>query len=127
MAELEAVISTAGVTRTGPPGGLYDNALFTDEHGSVAVYIPVAEPPTDGAVRPWVIPATDLATTLHLGAHDDIDVTYGALGTYVRQQALQVAGPVREIYHVGPRDSEDSSTWRTEIGWPIFRTAAEKA
>jgi DNA-binding transcriptional MerR regulator len=127
MAELEAVISAAGVTRTGPAGGLYDDELFTDERGSVVVYIPVADPPTAGEVRPWVIPATELATTLHLGAHDDIDVTYGALGTYVRQQALEVAGPVREIYHVGPRDTEDASTWRTEIGWPVFRTAAETA
>ena len=127
MAELDAVINAAGVTRTGPSGGLYDNDLFTDERGSVVVYIPVADPPTARAVRPLVIPATELATTLHLGAHDDIDVTYGPLGTYVRRQALEVAGPIREIYHVGPRDTEDTSSWRTEIGWPIFRTAAEKA
>jgi effector-binding domain-containing protein len=125
MAELEAVIDAAGVNRTGPPGGLYDNELFTDERGSVVVYIPVADPPTAGAVQLWVIPATELATTLHLGAHDDIDVTYAALGTYVRHQALQVAGPVRGIYHVGPRDTHDVSAWRTEIGWPIFRTASE--
>jgi hypothetical protein len=46
------------------------------------------------------------------------------LGTYVSQQALVVAGPVRESYHVGLRDTDDSSTWRTEIGWPIFQTAA---
>ena len=50
-------------------------------------------------------------------------VTYAALGTYVSQQALQIAGPVREIYHAGPRDTDDSSEWRTEIGWPIFQTA----
>jgi hypothetical protein len=31
---------------------------------------------------------------------------------------------VREIYHIGPRDTDDSSRWRTEIGWPIFQTAA---
>jgi effector-binding domain-containing protein len=61
---------------------------------------------------------------MHTGPHDDIDITYGTLGTYVRQQALEVAGPVREIYHVGPRDTADSSRWRTEIGWPTFRTTA---
>ena len=72
------------------------------------------------------MPATDLATTVHRGSHDDIDVTYGALGTYVSRHALQVAGPVREIYHVGPRDTDDSSLWCTEIGWPIFQTAPER-
>jgi effector-binding domain-containing protein len=102
MDELEAVISAAGVTRTGPAGGLYDNELFTDERRSVVVYAPVADAPSAGAVRPWVIPATELATTMHQGAHDDIDVTYGAPGTYVRQQALEGAGPVRDIYRVDP-------------------------
>lgn len=89
----------------------------------MVVYIPVADPPTEGAVEPFVIPATDLATTLPIGPHDDIDVTYAALETYVSRQALEVAGPVREIYHVGPRDTDDGSAWRTEIGWPIFQTA----
>jgi len=123
MSELGAVLGAVGAVRTGPPGGLYDNELFTEERGAMVAYIPVADPPSHGAVTPLIIPAIDLATTIHAGPHDDIDVTYGALGTYVSQQALQIAGPVREIYHAGPRDTDDSSAWRTEIGWPIFQTA----
>ena len=88
----------------------------------MVVYIPVDRPPTRGRVGPLDVHATDLATTMHCGRHDDIDVTYAALGTYVSQQALPVSGPVHEIYHVGPRDTDDSSAWRTEIGWPVFRT-----
>jgi DNA-binding transcriptional MerR regulator len=125
MSELGAVLSAAGAVPTGPPGGLYDNELFTEERGAAAVFIPVADPPVRGAVERLVIPAADLATTVHAGPHDDIDVTYAALGTYVSQQALEVAGPIREIYHLGPRDTDDSSAWRTEIGWPIFQTADE--
>ena len=123
MSELDAVLGAVGAVRTGPPGGLYDNELFTEERGAMVAYIPVADPPSRGAVTPLIIPAIDLATTIHAGPHDDIDVTYAALGTYVSQQALQIAGPVREIYHAGPRDTDDSSAWRTEIGWPIFQTA----
>ena len=37
--------------------------------------------------------------------------------------ALSVAGPVRERYLVGPRDTDDRDAWRTEIGWPVFRVA----
>ena len=124
MAELDTVLGAAGAVPTGPPGGLYDNELFTDERGAAVVYVPVADPPTHGAVAPFTIPAADLALTVHAGAHDDIDVTYGALGAYVNEQALEVAGPVREVYRVGPRDSADRAAWRTEIGWPIFDTAA---
>lgn len=59
--------------------------------------------------------------TTHVGDHDDIAVTYGALGTYVSAHRFAVAGPVRESYLVGPRDNPDSASWRTEIGWPVFR------
>jgi DNA-binding transcriptional MerR regulator len=122
MHELSAALRAAGAVPSGPAGGLYDNELFTEERGAMVVYVPVPDPPTKGMVEPFTIPAADLATTMHIGGHDDIDVTYAALGTYVSEQALQVAGPVHEIYHVGPRDTDDSSAWRTEIGWPIFQT-----
>ena len=49
-------------------------------------------------------------------------MTYGELGAWVTEQALAVAGPVHERYLVGPRDTSDPAAWRTEIGWPVFRT-----
>jgi DNA-binding transcriptional MerR regulator len=124
MRELDGAVLAAGAVRTGPAGGLYDNELFTEERGTMIVYLPVTDPPSHGRVTPFVIPASDLATTIHVGPHDDIDVTYGALGAYVSQHAMPVAGPVSEIYHVGPRDTDDTTQWRTEIGWPIFQTTA---
>ena len=123
MVELDAVLGAHGRVPDGPPGGMYDNELFTDGHGHATVYRPVLEPPTGGRVRPIVLPGIELAVTVHRGPHDDIDVTYGALGTYVTERALAISGPVRETYLVGPHDSADPGKWRTEIGWPIFRTS----
>jgi DNA-binding transcriptional MerR regulator len=125
MAELDRTLGSLRLKPTGPCGGLYDNELFTDERGDVVVYVPVADPPTSGRVQPFVVPARELATTVHRGPHDDIDVSYGALGTYVTEHALAVAGPVHEIYLVGPRDTDDTTAWHTEIGWPVFRTSAD--
>ena len=116
MAELDAVVGTAGT-----PGGSYDNALFEVGRGHVLVFRPVPDPPRAGRVRPATLPGVELAVATHVGEHDDIDVTYGELGTWVVENALAVAGPVREHYLVGPRDTEDPSAWRTEIGWPVFR------
>ena len=124
MAELDRSLRTAHLTPAGPSGGLYDNELFTDDRGSAVVYVPVADPPAIGRVRPFTVPAAELAITVHQGPHDDIDVSYGQLGTYVTEHALAVAGPVRETYLTGPRDTRDSAAWRTEIGWPVFRTSA---
>ncbi len=119
MAELDAVVDEP----TGVPGGLYDNALFENGRGHVLVYRPTADPPRSGRVHPVTLPDVELAVTTHAGEHDDIDVTYGELGAWVVANALAVAGPVREIYLVGPRDTPDPTAWRTEIGWPVFHVA----
>ena len=103
--------------------GLYDNELFSTGRGRAVLYVRDDHPPTVGRVRPLEIPAADLAVTVHRGSHDDIDASYGALGRYVAEQAMSVAGPVRERYLVGPRETDDEDAWRTEIGWPVFRTA----
>ena len=121
MAELDAVVTDP----TGCPGGLYDNTLFQEGHGHVLVYLPIAEPPNIGRVHPVTLPAVELAVATHVGEHHDIDVTYGQLGTWVVDNALAVAGPVRETYLVGPApDTAEPDRWRTDIGWPVFRVNA---
>nr|WP_196792188.1 MerR family transcriptional regulator [Motilibacter deserti] len=118
MAELEAAVGD-GVS--GPPGGTYDNALFEEGRGRALVYLPTASPPRTGRVHAVTLPAVELAVTTHLGEHDGVEVTYGQLGTWVVENAMAVAGPVREVYRVGPREDSDPAAWRTEIGWPVFR------
>ena len=123
MAELDAAV--AGAVDAGPPGGVYANELFTEGRGHVLVYRHVTGRPPYGRAEPIVLPAVELAVATHVGDHDDIDVTYGSLGAYVTDHQLAVAGPVREIYLAGPRDGVAPESWRTEIGWPVFRLAAE--
>ena len=119
MAELDAVLGPAA--DAGPAGGLYDNALFEHGRGRALLYRPSPEPPSRGRVRPVELPAAELVVTVHEGDHESVDVTYGALGSWVVHNALTVAGPVRERYLVTPRDTDDDAAWRTEIGWPVFR------
>jgi DNA-binding transcriptional MerR regulator len=120
MAELQAAV---GGDVTGPPGAAYDNALFEQERGHALLYLPTATPPRTGRVHPVTLPAAELAVTTHAGEHDSADVTYGQLGTWVVENAMAVAGPVREVYLVGPGDTGDPAAWRTQIGWPVFRVS----
>ncbi|WP_230689674.1 hypothetical protein [Catellatospora paridis] len=46
----------------------------------MTVFRPVREPRTAGRIGVVDLPAVELATTVHHGPHDDIDVTYGRLG-----------------------------------------------
>ena len=117
MAELDTAVDAG----SGPPGGLYADELFTRGRGHALVHRPTDDPPSLGRVHPVTLPAAEVAVVVHAGSHDDIDVTYGELGTWVAGHSLAVAGPVRETYLVGPRDTPDAAEWRTEIGWPVFR------
>jgi DNA-binding transcriptional MerR regulator len=119
MAELDEAVGAEAV----PPGGRYANELFTAGRGEVLVYRPVSDAPTVGRVTAVVLPPVELATTIQHGPHDDIAVTYGRLGRWVVEHALAVDGPIHETYLCGPRDDPTPSSWRTEIGWPIFRLA----
>lgn len=122
LGELYATVAAQGLQPSNPSGGLFSSELFQHERGEATVFVPVSKDVKSvGRVTPLVVPAAELAITVHRGPHTDIDVTYGSLGAYVSEHALTVEGPVREYYPIDARDTDDSSKWRTEIGWPIFQ------
>jgi DNA-binding transcriptional MerR regulator len=122
LGELFATVQTLDLQATGPAGGMYGDGIYQDDRGEATVFIPV-----DGAARavgrvePHELAAVELAVMVHDGSLDDVDVTYGALGSYVAAHEIGVDGPLREYYVVGAHESSDPTQWRTEIGWPIFR------
>jgi DNA-binding transcriptional MerR regulator len=123
IGELEAVVDAHGPTRTGPTGGMFATDLFQHDRGEATVFVPVAKTPKPvGRAAEITVPAAELAITVHRGSHADIDVTYGALGSYVTSHALSVEGPVREHYVVDGRTASETAEWRTELGWPVFGT-----
>ncbi len=125
LGELHATLETRGTAASGPSGGIYATGLFTEERGEATIFVPTAaEVEPLGRVIPFVVPAAELAVIVHPGSHADVDRSYGALAGYVASHALGLDGPIREYYLVGRRDTPDESAWRTEIGWPVFSTAA---
>jgi DNA-binding transcriptional MerR regulator len=124
LGELLATLAAQNVPVGGPAGGIYSDEVFTRHRGQVTIFVPCAGSITPmGRVAPALIPATELAVIEHSGPPDDVDRAYGALAAYVARHALAIDGPIREYYLVGQRDTADISRWRTEIGWPIFRTS----
>ncbi|MEO8972124.1 MAG: GyrI-like domain-containing protein [Ktedonobacteraceae bacterium] len=128
LGELYATVAVQGVQPTGPSGGLFASDLFQYERGEATVFVPISrEIQSVGRVSPLVVPAAELAVTVHCGSHMAINATYGRLGAYVSKHALAIVGPVREYYLVDACTTSDATQWRTEIGWPIFQTAKQRA
>jgi len=46
-----------------------------------------------------------------------------ALGLHVAEREIGVNGPIREHYLVTEFDAASESDLRTEVCWPVFRTA----
>jgi DNA-binding transcriptional MerR regulator len=122
MREIRTAMAGTGGAAAGPPGGIYARDLFSDEVGEATVFIPTREEAGQvGRAAVVRIPAVELAVAIHLGGHEDVDRSYGALGTYVTERLLSIDGPVRENY----LDADEATGLaRTEICWPVFSTAA---
>ncbi len=125
--ELDHALSGAGAGAAGPRGTLFSGDLFEWEVGTIVAFVPVgpqvAVPSPAGRVSLTEIPAAELAVATHRGSLEDLDQTYGSLGTHVTARELGIDAPIREYYLVSPLDTDDQSAWVTEVGWPVFLTA----
>jgi len=132
FAELIEVLAATGLVPAGPFGALFPGEFFELERSEVTVFAPV-EPPAAGAeagrrglagldpagrVRLTEIAGIEAAVARHEGPGEDVDRTYGALGTAVAERAIGVDGPIREYYP----DGFDSDPYPMEICWPVFLT-----
>ena len=127
LGELYATLSAQGIEPSASAGGIFSNELFTHDRGTATVFVPcLANVRPMGRVSPLVVPAVELATTVHAGPHNGIDREYGALASYVTGHALAVDGPIREYYLVDRHNTANADDWRTEVGWPIFATGPSK-
>jgi DNA-binding transcriptional MerR regulator/effector-binding domain-containing protein len=126
---LYAAIAEGGAVPAGIGGALYPSEFFEKGVGEVIAFVPtadrlaVAEDSRDasrhGLVEAIDIPGTNLAVALHCGSFDELDRTYGSLGTYVAARSLAGPGPIREYYLVTPDETDDPDELRTEVAWPI--------
>jgi DNA-binding transcriptional MerR regulator len=131
--ELIEALDAAGLAPAGPFGALFPGEFFELEQSEVTVFAPLAAPAADAGadrrqlaglapasrVRLTEIAGIESAVAVHDGPAEDVDRTYGALGTAVAERAIGVDGPIREYYP----DGFDDDPYRIEVCWPVFLTA----
>jgi DNA-binding transcriptional MerR regulator len=117
--ELHAAASEAGPPEAGPEGALYDEDFFREDLGLVTAFVPVASSVSANSLdhpRAHVLdlPATDCAVLAHHGPFEELDRTYGVLGTWVTAEGIGLPGHIRETYL-----ADDHA----EVAWPVRRPA----
>jgi hypothetical protein len=123
---LYGAIAASDAVPAGPGGGLYPPGFVEHGVGRVVAFVPVRTWPdlgsgsrAPGDVEAFEVPASRAAVAVHHGSFDDLDRTYGSLGSYVVSHDLGVTGAIREHYLVSPADTDDARDLRTEVCWPI--------
>jgi DNA-binding transcriptional MerR regulator len=121
LGELHEVLDGLGIDPAGPDGALYPDEFFEAGAGAVVAFVPVGGLAAGAAdlagslAGLHEIGAAELAIMVHTGPFDDIDQTYGALGTVVAERGIGAPGPIREHY---------LANGRAEVCWPVVSRAA---
>ncbi|NNC12198.1 MerR family transcriptional regulator [Planctomonas sp. JC2975] len=154
VTEILATGKELGLGEPGVPGALFFEDVFEKDVGELVAFVPfersatpgdrgghghghgdgdghgdgVAVGAAAGAVpgrADWYeVPGGEWAVLLHTGTHDDLDTAYAEAGSFVASRAIGVTGAIREDFLVSRLQTPDPDAWRTEVWWPVFRTAA---
>lgn len=70
-------------------------------------------------IESMVLPAGRGAVTVHVGPYEGLGLAHAAIETFIHEQQLASAGPLREVYLTDPGEVPNPDEWRTQILWPI--------
>ncbi len=121
---LLGAIEAAGTPWLPPLVGLFP--LDLAEGMRIAVAAETEEGEAPGGTEPVVLPATDVAATVHEGPYAHLPLAYHALFTWIHDQNLQPHGRARETYLAAPGEA-DPERLLTRVAVPVEPRRAEEA
>jgi DNA-binding transcriptional MerR regulator/effector-binding domain-containing protein len=123
--QLAKVAESRDLTMDGESGALFATSFFEDGKGPVTAFVGLNFTPTDpGTVLPpgytiGIVAGGEYAVGIHRGPYENLDCTYGTVGSYVNTHYVTSAAPIRERYLVGPDVTATPADYRTEVMWPL--------
>jgi DNA-binding transcriptional MerR regulator len=108
-----------GAAIAGPGMTLFHESV-EEEETDVEVAVPVDRTVQAGPDLAFhTLPAQRGAVAVHAGAYESLHRCHRAILLWAERNRLQLEGPIRNVYVVGPAQTQDSSQFRTEVRWPI--------
>jgi DNA-binding transcriptional MerR regulator len=121
MGELYNFVQVNALQTTGAPMLTYpcpDGATTVE----VCTCVPIAGYPTlSGRAERRVLPAAELAYTVHRGGYDSLDGTLMQLLRWVLDQKLEIVGDARQVFLEHAMTVNHPRKYRTELAIPIRR------
>lgn len=118
-----SALMPAGIMPTGACFSIYHDPEFKPTELDVEVAFPVADHVTEAPQTPGgrsftsrTVCGGKAAVTVHRGPYDRLDQVYAAIGSWISDNNLQIAGPPQEAYLTAP---DDPTGPVTEIRWPV--------
>lgn len=108
-----------GVTPVAAPWARYLSVGPDEVEYEVAVPVAAEVIVAAGAIA-GVLPACQVATTLHVGPYDRLVDAYAAVSAWLHAQGAQVSGAMWEVYLNGPDSEPDPGRWRTLVCFPYM-------
>lgn len=113
----------AGIIPVGPCFSIYHDQDFKPTDLDVEIAFPIADQVDPVPVTPGgrsfsqrVVPGGKAAVIIHEGPYDAIEESYAAIGGWIADNGLRIAGPAQEAYLVAP---DDPGGPVTEIRFPV--------
>ena len=105
------------VTPTGLNGARYYDEEFNHECSDIEVFVGIKERDrADVVMKPC-----ECAMTVHYGSYSALSEAYGAVVSWILENAYEIAGPPFELYIKTQFDSLPEEEWETEIYFPVKR------
>ena len=65
------------------------------------------------------LPEVTVASTVMKGGYDQIGDAYAAVISWIKENGYESSGPMFNIYHVSPHESQNPEEFITEICYPV--------
>lgn len=113
-------LGRTGAFPSGPPVSVYYDEEYKEEGMDVESCVPTMDLlPGDGDVKGHVLAGGKVASTLHAGPYDQVGKDWDALMAWISENGWRPKPGGREIYLVGPGQTEDPAEFRTELACPV--------
>jgi DNA-binding transcriptional MerR regulator len=118
--ELQGHLRRCGRASVGPVGAIFPDPAHDENAVHMTVFVPnfdQVEP--RGRIITETVDGGPAATILHLGPYALLHRSYEQLARWMQRHGHEAAGPPREVFWLGPTESDDPNGYKTEVIWPI--------